>query len=104
MRVIGFDGETDRIKPGMQTPTMVCLQWCEVAPGGMLGAPQVVLADEGLHHLVSWLRDPETLLVGAETAFDVLSSVVTADTTERHLAASLGLDPSEPGRALLELW
>jgi hypothetical protein len=108
MRVIGFDSETFRISAGRQNPPVVCGQWCEMAPDAsgqwLLGRGQVALADEYLYNVVRWLADPQVLLVGAETAFDVLASVTTADTTERHIAAAIGLDVREPGYDLLSRW
>ena len=111
MRVVGFDSETFRIGPGRQNPPVVCGQWCEAvqeAPercgNWVLGKGNVCLADEYLYNIVRWLADPQVLLVGAETAFDVLASVVTADTTERDAAAAIGLDAREPGLDLLTRW
>lgn len=103
-----WDTETFRIRAGNQTPPMVCSQWADAtrdADGAWtLGRGHVVLADEGLWHLVQWLADPTCLIVGAEISFDVLASVFTVDTTERHLAQTLGLDPQAPGLDLLTRW
>lgn len=104
MRVITYDTETPLIRPGLQAPPMVCLQWCQIHEGGRIGSPSVELPGTALPRLVEWLRDPETLLVGAETAFDVLVPCTTADIGYRHLAPELGLDPDCPGTSLLELF
>jgi len=61
----------------------------------------VWLADEGIHNIIQWLGDPNVLLVGAETAYDVLAPVTTVDTRLRPRARELGLDPREPGADLL---
>lgn len=103
-RVIGYDTETWLVAPARQAPPVVCLQACEAyltPQGPRLGAGQVWLADEGIHNLITWLGEPDTLLVGAETAYDVLAPVTTVDTRLRHRARDLGLDPREPGADLL---
>jgi hypothetical protein len=95
------------MRAGLQTPPVVCGQWAEISQQGgawSVGRGQVALADEYLYNLVRWLADPQVLLVGAETSFDVLASVTTADTTERHIAQAIGLDPREPGYDLLSRW
>lgn len=104
MRVVAFDCETHLVRPALQAPPVVCLQACEAfmtPQGPRLGAGTVMLAPEGIHALVGWLGDPDVLLVGAETAFDVLAPVTTVDTRLRHMARELGLDPREPGADLL---
>lgn len=104
MRVIGYDTETHRVSVGCNAPPVVCVQACEATlteNGPRLGAGQVWLADEGIHRIVQWLGDPDVLLVGAETAYDVLAPVTTVDTRLRHRARDLGLDEREPGADLL---
>lgn len=104
MRVVGYDTETHRIRPACNAPPVVCVQACEafLTPDGpRLGAGQVWLADEGIWNLTRWLADPDVLLVGAETAYDVLAPVTTVDTRLRPRARELGLDPREPGADLL---
>lgn len=78
MRVIAWDTETDRFRPGLMAPPAVCLQYAEVTPAGV-GVPKVVDAPTGLRLLKGWLADPETYLVGAEISYDVLAMVQTAD-------------------------
>ncbi len=104
MRVIGYDTETHLVRPACQAPPVVCVQACEATltpQGPRLGAGQVWLAEEGIWHILQWLGDPEILLVGAETAYDVLAPVTTVDTRLRHRARELGLDANEPGADLL---
>lgn len=98
MRVIAWDTETDRFRPGLMAPPVVCLQWAEVTPAGV-GQAHVVDEAEGLRLMRGWLSDPEIHLVGAEISYDVLAMVQSA--TER--ANDNGLDPFCPtgGHALL---
>ncbi len=67
---IAFDFETSLIRPGMQHPPGVCMSWRMPEREG------VMVAREGVEWLERWLKDGESF-VGANTAFDVLVSVVT---------------------------
>jgi hypothetical protein len=79
MRVIGFDSETERFRVAVMAPPAVCFQFAEVHAGGAVGRGEVLLARDALDSLVAHVSDPNTLLVGAETSYDVLVSVTTAD-------------------------
>ncbi len=106
-RYIAFDTETFLIRPANQAPAIVCLQYAEVYQSalGWAVSPGTVLSDrDGLIWLVGILRDPDVVIIGAETSYDVLVSITSADTTLRALAPELGLDPAEPGADLLQLW
>lgn len=103
MSVIAFDSETDPFSPGYQCPRLVCLQWCELAPHAATAtgwaplAPHVETEADGLALLWDWLElaaKGELLLVGAETAYDVLCSVTSA-----HV-----LGGPELGHAILSRW
>lgn len=98
MQVIAWDTETDRFRPGLTAPPVVCLQWAEVTPAGT-GLAHVVDETEGLRLMRGWLADPHVHLVGAEIAYDVLAMVQSA--TER--ANDNGLDQFGPlgGHTLL---
>ena len=66
MRVIAFDTETGLIRPGMQAPELVCVTWAD--------GPEragILHWSEAVPHLAEWLRDPSTLLVGHNTAYDL---------------------------------
>ncbi len=116
MKVIALDHETPLVRPAYQAPPLVCGQWCEISSQGRVGAGHVELPHVYLPRLVEWLREPETLIVGAETSYEILTSCTTMDLWRSSpvLAASarawpdmpeaLGLDPACPGTALLELW
>ena len=66
MRVIAFDTETGLIRPGMQAPELVCVSWASGPETGGL-----FHWSEAIPHLEAWLRDPETVLIGHNTAFDL---------------------------------
>lgn len=88
MRVIAFDTETDAFRPGLQSPPIVCLQWCEITTAGC-GIGHVVDETEGLRLLWEWLSDPDVHLVGAEIAYDVLCAVTSATNRSPELGHSL---------------
>jgi hypothetical protein len=80
--IIGFDFESWLIAPARQLPPGVCMSWCEAtqtAAGLAVGRSGVVTAEEGCDYLQRWL-DAGAHIVGANTAFDVLVSVVTVAT------------------------
>lgn len=77
--IIAFDAETWLIEPARQLPPGVCISWCEIVPsaaGLAAGLSRVVVARDGCDLLQFWL-DAGATLVGANTAFDALVSVVT---------------------------
>ncbi len=80
---ITFDFETHLIQPARQLPPAVCMSWTEIVPNaatvsGMAPGPcGVVTALDGIAMLEYWLENGATI-VGANTAFDVLVSVVKA--------------------------
>lgn len=77
-RVIAFDTETELIARGRQVPPIVVLSFAELDMSVPRGQPPV-LKSKGLisrHDFLAWLLplldDPDVILVGASTAFDVL--------------------------------
>ena len=77
-RVIAFDTETELIARGRQVPSIVVLSFAELDMSVPRGQPPV-LKSKGLisrHDFLAWLLplldDPDVILVGASTAFDVL--------------------------------
>lgn len=77
--IVSFDAETWLIASGRQLPPAVCISWCELtesAAGLAVGRSGVVTAREGCDYLLRWL-DGGATIVGANTAFDALVSVVT---------------------------
>ena len=77
-RVIAFDTETELIARGRQVPPIVVLSFAELDMSVPRGQPPVIKA-KGLisrHDFLAWLLplldDPDVILVGASTAFDVL--------------------------------
>ncbi len=78
MKLVAFDFETHLIAPGRAAPPPVCMTW---AIRERPGAPMVTgitkcrgaggSADAALM-LYRWLREPETVIIGANTAFDTL--------------------------------
>ena len=77
-RVIAFDTETELIARGRQVPPIVVLSFAELDMTIPRGQPPV-LKSKGLisrHDYLAWLLplldDPDVILVGASTAFDVL--------------------------------
>jgi hypothetical protein len=87
---IAFDFETHLIRPGLQLPPAVCMSWCEVVPNAAVkcgmgpGRSGVVTAAEGVALLTYWLEGGARL-IGANTAFDSLVSVVKAEDFMRVL-------------------
>jgi hypothetical protein len=84
-----FDFETYLIRPGLQLPPGVCMSFAEVVPprggeGATVGAAGVVTAAQGVDMLFAHLRAGDRL-VGANTAFDALVSVVTSGPVQREL-------------------
>lgn len=81
--IIAFDFETHLIRPGLQLPPGVCMSWAEVVPpkrageNASVGGSGVVTAAHGCAYLAAWLRGGAHI-IGANTAFDVLVSVVSA--------------------------
>lgn len=98
MRVIGFDSETERFRVAVMAPEAICFQYSEVFAGGAVGAGEVLLAPDGLERLIVHVRDFDTLLVGAETSYDVMVSVTTADLLRQRTGKGI------TGHELLTLW
>lgn len=71
MKIIAFDEETKLIRPGLQTPPPVCLSYVEIEGDTVIGGG-LVDRHELRPLFRSWLADSDVLLVGAETAFDML--------------------------------
>lgn len=75
--LIAFDFETHLIAPGCLAPKAVCLTWQDDSGNqGILVDPEEI---ESL--ILSWLKDPECILVGANTAFDVGVSMANYEST-----------------------
>lgn len=77
-RIIAFDTETELIARGRQVPPIVVLSFAELDMTVPSGQPPV-FKSKGLisrHDFLDWLlpllNDPDVILVGASTAFDVL--------------------------------
>lgn len=89
---IAFDFETWLIEPGRQLPPAVCMSFAMIVPnaaavyGMSVGSSGVVTAREGIALLLHWLENGATL-VGANTAFDALVSVVSSPDWKRQLRA-----------------
>lgn len=98
---IAFDFETHLIRPGLQLPPAVCMSWCEIVPNAAVacgmapGRSGVVTAADGVALLRYWLEGGARL-VGANTAFDSLVSVVAAH--EYEILLKLWADALEAGR------
>jgi hypothetical protein len=89
MTIRAFDFETHLIRPGLQLPPGVCMSFAEIVPpteveGATVGAAGVVTAAQGIELLFGWLRAGDRI-VGANAAFDVLVSVVSAGAAHRDL-------------------
>lgn len=65
MKYIAYDTETHLIKPGCQTPQMVCLTWHDGENS------DIMLRDEGLEWLREKLLDPEVHLIGQNVFYDL---------------------------------
>jgi DNA polymerase-1 len=66
---VGFDCESHLIKPGLLAPRMVCASWAwGDKSGGYVTALE--LRDDGLIRLRGHLRDPQSLIVGANLPYD----------------------------------
>lgn len=66
MQAVAFDFETSPIRPALLAPPPVCLTWQR--PG--LEA-RICVGDDMRVRFRDWLDDPETLFIGANTAFDM---------------------------------
>lgn len=82
--MLAFDFETHAIAPARQLPPAVCMSWA-VFDARTISASGVVRAAEGIEFLTRAL-DAGELLVGAETAFDVLVSCTSAADGDALLA------------------
>ena len=72
MRLVSFDTETALIRPGVTAPEMACLTWQTWSDRNpIVGPSSIVHADEAEPILRGWLEDPERMIVGANTAFDM---------------------------------
>ena len=89
--IFAFDFETYLIGPARQVPPAVCMSYaCDT------GVRDVVTAQKGISMLAEALQDPDVVLVGANTAFDVLVSVFSAPDWREML--SLWVKAYEAGR------
>ena len=66
MAIVAFDTETYRIVPGRLAPPPVVLTYATDS-----GAERAVTPDEGARLLGEWCRDPSTIIVGHNVAFDM---------------------------------
>lgn len=95
--IFSFDWETFLIGAANQLPPGVCMSWSEIVPnaaaagGYSVGRSGVMTKRDAVDYLFRWL-EAGAMMVGANTAFDALVSVVTC--------ATLGGD----WRRLLKLW
>jgi DNA polymerase-1 len=87
---VSFDFETWKIEQSRQFPPAVCMSWTEIVPcavsriGIKVGRSSVVIASEGVELLQRGL-DAGVRIIGANTAFDSLVSVVKSDDYMRLL-------------------
>lgn len=72
-RVVGFDSETYRIRPGLVTPPVVCGTFAERVDGEIVSS--IHLGPEYLEKFRGLCRDPDVLLVAANTSFDTLVAI-----------------------------
>lgn len=92
---IAFDFETFLIAPGRQLPPGVCMSWAEVVPnaatpsGMAVGRASVATAAEGIE-LLRRLLSEGARVVGANSAFDALVSVVSSGDYMALLRAWVG--------------
>jgi hypothetical protein len=99
--IIAWDFESWLIQPARQLPRAVCMSWAEIVQnaatptGYAVGRSGLVTAAEGIGYLERWLR-AGVRLIGAETAFDALLSVVNAPNWKELLR--LWVDAYEAGR------
>lgn len=97
MRVVAFDTETHLLKmlkvnaktslTSMQNPRIVCLSWADETGAGLLDRAR------GLDWLERKLRDPDVLLVGANTVYDLGCAVA-----DRPSLLPLAFDAYRTGR------
>jgi DNA polymerase I len=68
-REVSFDTETMPVRPGLKAPPMACLTW--MAKGDE--KPSIVHGKDPRARALfeSWIKDPETLIVGHFVAFDL---------------------------------
>lgn len=88
MRIISWDFESYKIEPGLQIPPAVCMSYCEIylSDGQWKHTPgEVVLWRDGIDLLRKGLVD-DWCFVGANSAFDVLCAVFSADDCEGLMA------------------
>lgn len=64
--VVAFDTETELIRPGLLAPPMSCLTW---ARAGL--EPRIKHWSDARPVVEGWLRDPNTILVGHNVAYDM---------------------------------
>lgn len=87
---VPFDFETHLIAAGNQLPRAVCMSWAELVPcavsrGGLkVGRASVVTAAEGVR-LLQMALEAGVRIIGANTAFDSLVSVVNSSEYMRLL-------------------
>jgi hypothetical protein len=104
--IIAFDFETHLIRPGLQLPPAVCMSWAEVVPpnaasvAATVGRHGVLEAKDAVAYLQCWL-DNGARLIGANTAFDSLVSIVSGakggEEAERRILRAW-VDAYEAGR------
>lgn len=88
MRAFAFDFETYVMVPGIQFPPAVCMSFATVE-GGALREVGLLTYAEGLDRLRAEL-DAGSLMVGANTAFDVLVSINSAVDPHAMIARWVG--------------
>lgn len=80
-RIVAFDWETCLIQPGIIAPQPVCLSWAGERDSGLVTAP------DAWPLLLDWLEDPDTILVGARTTFDLGVALTWCPSQERMAEA-----------------
>lgn len=93
--MIGFDFETHIIAPARQLPRAVCMSLAEF-DGATIHRTDILTGLDGVEYLFAALRGGHSL-TGANTAFDVLVSIVNAGKHAKELLR-LWVDAYESGR------
>lgn len=69
-RVVAFDFESFRFRPGLMAPRAVCGTFSERINGEV--DSKILLREDALDYLESLLDDPDVCIVGANTAYDTI--------------------------------
>jgi DNA polymerase I-like protein with 3'-5' exonuclease and polymerase domains len=87
MNVVAFDFETCLIQPGITAPRPVCMSYARRTDDALNLTQGLVVAEDSWPLLLQWLEDPDVILVGARTSFDLCVALVWCPQQERMAAA-----------------